>query len=78
MKYFKMVSGKGRVPMSESEVSELFSETEKIIETEPGDLEKLEKKVENLSKIIETLSKNDVFKALCSLTERAGENNGAS
>ena len=78
MKYFKIVSGKGRVPMSESEISELFSETENLIETEPSDFEKLEKKVESLSKMIETLSKTDIFKALCSLTERADENNGAS
>ena len=78
MKYFKMVSGKGRVPMSESEISEFFSESENLVKAEPSEFEKLEQKVENLSKMMETLSKTDVIKTLLALSERMNENNGAS
>lgn len=78
MKYFKMVSGKGRVPMTENEISELFKEVQNPIDEQPTKLEMLEKKVESLSKTIEALSKTDVFKAVLSITERADDKNGAS
>lgn len=78
MKYFKMVSGRGRVPMSEEEISEIFIKEDAPCINEPSEFEKLEKKVEGLSKTIEALSKTDIFKALCSLSERAEKENGAS
>ena len=77
MKYFKIVSGRGKVPMNEEEISELFKEAQNPIDEQPAKLEMLEKKVESLSKTIEALSKTDVFKALLSLTERADDKNGA-
>lgn len=78
MKYFKMVSGKGKIPMTEKEISELFKEQNEPVLNEQTPLEALEKKVEALSKTIEALSKSDVFRALLSLSGRAEDNNGAS
>ncbi len=78
MKYFKMVSGKGKTPMTETEISELFKEENELVLNEQAPLEALEKKVEILSKTIEALSKTDIFKALLSLSERAENKDGAS
>lgn len=78
MKYFKMVSGKGKIPMTESEISEIFIEEQEPVLNKPTPLEALEKKVESLSKTIEALSKTDVFKVLLALSERADKNDGAS
>ena len=77
MKYFKMVSGRGKVPMTEEEVSDIFTKVQEPVLSEPSPLEVLEKKVESLSKTIEALSKTDVLKALLSITERADDKNGA-
>ena len=78
MKYFKMVSGVGRVEMSQKEISELL-EGETVLKSEPQDrLSELENRVEMISKTIDALSKTDVFRALLALTERAENKNGAS
>ena len=78
MKYFKMVSGKGKIPMSQKEISELFKEADLPECENPSQLERLEEKVEALSKVVEEISKIDIFKALSALTERVGKNDGAS
>ena len=78
MKYFKMVSGKGRVPMTEAEISDFLTKSDEHISNEETPLERLEKRVDILSKTIEALSKTDIFKALLSFGERAEDENGAS
>lgn len=78
MKYFKMVSGKGRVEMSEKEISEMLGAANENVMHETSQFEALEQKVESLSKTIEALSKTEVFKALLALTKGLGENDGAS
>lgn len=77
MKYFKMVSGKGRVEMSESEMEQLFGGSDEPIDSQPTELELLKQKVESLSQKVETLSDTEILKTLLSLSERLGQNNGA-
>ena len=78
MKYFKMVSGKGRVPMSETEVSNILKGCDEDVLESSTELEKLSERVEQLSKTIEAISQIDIFKTLLSLNERAEDKNGAS
>ena len=78
MKYFKMVSGKGRVPMSEAEISNILKGHDEDFLEAPTELEMLSERVEKLSKTIEAISQIDIFKPLLSLNERAEDKNGAS
>lgn len=78
MKYYKMVSGRGKVPMSENEIEQLFAQEQETILNEPSEFERLEKKVETISRTLEALSKTDVFRALLSLSEGSVEKDGTS
>ena len=64
--------------MSQKEISELFKEADLPECENSSQLERLEERVEALSKVVEEISKIDIFKALSALTERAGKNDGAS
>lgn len=77
MKYYKIVSGKGKVLMTDKEISEIFEQSNEPVLNEPTPFEVLEKKVEALSQTIEALSKSDIFKALFTVNERAGDKDGA-
>lgn len=53
-KIYKFVSGKGRVPMSESEIKELTADAPEQVQ-QPQSLSELSEKVERILKILESL-----------------------
>ena len=77
MKYFKMVSGKGRIEMTESEINEMKNIEVPLIE-EPSKFEVLEERVNRISNIFERLEKSELFKALLTASERQVKENGDS
>lgn len=78
MKYFKMLSGKGRVKMSDEEVAAMFHDDEAVLEEQETQLDVLQKKVNELSEMINVLRKSELLSGLFALAERRGEQNGNS
>ena len=78
MKYFKMVSGKGRVELSEKELEEMRNACVEDLKEEPSKLEILEQKVEKISKMFDSLQNSEFFKGLLSSSGRRVDENGDS
>lgn len=78
MKYFKIVSGKGRVEMTQKEIEQMKSLGGDILSEQPSQIEALEQKVERLSKLLDSLKENELLKNLFAAAERRVEENGDS
>ena len=75
MKYYKQVSGRGRVALSDDEVKKLF-EKDSPIEEPASEIETLKNELSAMSKVMQKLCSNDFVAALLSVSEGKGDENG--
>ncbi len=78
MKYYKMVSGKGRVEMNEDEIRNMLKEPcQDELKFEPSRMDVFEEKLDKLSKTMEKLCKSELLNRLLPELEGGVEQNGA-